>query len=167
VDAQTQAWIDQERARLTDTVRKHGWAIEYIGGDTCSRPGCECPKSEEPPFAYTIGMFGMAHPELLIVGVDPTTASGVLNDLGKRVRNGATLLPGGLITFDSWPHRIIPEDVPNAGEILLGANSYYQRPPEYSVPALQLSYDDVDGRFPWEPGCAEPQMQPRPGTFTA
>jgi hypothetical protein len=57
--------------------------------------------------------------------------------------------------------------VPNPGEILLGANGYYQRPPEYSVPALQLSYDDKEGRFPWEPGYASPAMQPRPGTFAA
>jgi hypothetical protein len=71
MDSQTQAWIDQEEARLAETVRMHGWAIQYIGGSSCSRPGCECPTSNEPPFAYTIGLFGLAHPELLIVGVDP------------------------------------------------------------------------------------------------
>lgn len=167
MDSQTQAWIDQEEARLAETVRMHGWAIQYIGGSSCSRPGCECPTSNEPPFAYTIGLFGLAHPELLIVGVDAQTAAEVLNDLGNRVRNGEPLLPGQFITFEKWPHRIIPEAVPNPGEILLGANAYYQRPSDYSVPALQLTYDDHHGRFPWEEGFAAPGMQPRPGTFTA
>ena len=167
MDAQTQAWIDQEQARLADTIRKHGWAIQYVGGESCSRPGCNCPKTEQPPFAYTIGLFGLAHPELLILGAGPQTSAGVLNDLGDRVREGAALLPGQLITFEGWPHRIIPEALPNPGEVLLGANAYYQRPAEYSVCALQLSYDDKEGRFPWEAGYSSPAMQPRPGTFAA
>ena len=167
MDAKTQAWIDQEQASLTDTIRKHGWAIQYVGGESCGKPGCSCPKSEQPPFAYTIGLFGLAHPELLIVGAGLQTSAVVLNDLGNRVRDGAALLPGQLITFEDWPHRIIPEAVPNPGEILLGANVYYQRPAEYSVPALQLSYDDKHGRFPWEAGYESPAMQPRPGTFAA
>ncbi len=86
---------------------------------------------------------------------------------GSRVRNGKALLPGQIITFDNWPHRIVPEDVPNPGDIVFSANRYYQRPKEVSVPVLQLSYDDLEGRFPWEDGYAAPQMQPRPGTFTA
>jgi hypothetical protein len=32
---------------------------------------------------------------------------------------------------------------------------------------LQLTYDDLQGRFPWEPGYAAPYLQPRPGTFGA
>ena len=41
--------------------------------------------------------------------------------------------------------------MPNPGEIVLGANRHYDRPPFMSVPVLQLSYDDRSGRFPWEP----------------
>jgi hypothetical protein len=112
-------------------------------------------------------MFGLGHAELLIVGVDPETAAGVLNTLGERIRAGEQLVPGIPVTFEEWPHTIVPEPVPNPGEILLRANDFYQRPPEYSVPALQLTYDDADGRFPWDEGYAAPHLQPRPGTFTA
>ena len=167
MNAKTQAWIDQEDADLVHKIRQHGWAIQYVGGESCSRPGCQCAPTDEPPFAYTIGLFGLAHPELLIVGAGMETSAGVLNDLGDRIRQGAALLPGQLITFEKWSHRIIPEVVPNPGKILLGANGYYQRPAEYSVPALQLSYDDTEGRFPWEDDYANPAMQPRPGTFAA
>lgn len=163
----TQAWIDQDSARLTAVIRKNGWSIQYIGGATCSRPDCECSEGDEPPFAYTVGLFGLGHPELLILGIDPETAVGVLNDLGERVRGGETLLPGQMITFDSWPHRIVPETVPNPGDIVFAANGFYQRPDEFSVPVLQLSYDDPAGIFPFEEGYAAPQMQPRPGTFKA
>lgn len=167
MDAQTQAWLDQEDARITKTIRRHGWAIEYVSGDACSHPDCDGCDADGPPFAYTIGLFGLGHPELLILGVPPGTAAGVLNDLGARVRTGANLLPGELITFQAWRHRIIAEQVPNPGEIVLAANRFYQRPDEYSVPVLQLSYDDTAGRFPWEEGYVAPEMQPRPGTFRA
>ena len=86
---------------------------------------------------------------------------------GERVRAGESLLPGQLITFAEWPYRIIPEEVPNAGGIVFGANDFYRRPAEFSVPVLQLSYDDLDGQFPWQAGYSAPQLQPRPGTFRA
>jgi hypothetical protein len=114
-----------------------------------------------------VGLFGLAHPELLIFGVPPETAVGVLNTLGQRIRDGEALLPGRLITFEEWPHRIIPESVPNPGEIVLQSNRFYLRPDEYSVPVLQLSYDDSEGRFPWDEGYGAPEMQPRPGSFQA
>ncbi len=167
MDAQTRAWLDQRAAQLTATVRRYGWFIQYVGGTACSTPGCDCPPGEGPPFAYTIGLFGLGHPELLIFGALPETAADVLNELGERIRSGESLLPGRLITFADWPHRIIPEEVPNPGEIVFGANDYYARPDDHSVPVLQLSYDDPAGRFPWEEGYAAPEMQPRPGTFRA
>jgi hypothetical protein len=49
---------------------------------------------------------------------------------------------------------------------VIGANSYY-RMTQASVPVLQLSYDDLEGRFPWEEGYSMPGLQPRPGEFRA
>jgi Domain of unknown function (DUF4262) len=168
IDARTQAWLDQEDARVAATIRRYGWAIEYVGGGSCSAPWC-CGDdgSDGPPFAYTVGLFGLDHPELLIFGVQPDAAAGVLNTLGQRIRSGGAILPGQIVAFDEWPHRIIPEEVPNPGEIVFSANRFYKRPPEASVPLLQLSYDDLAGRFPWEADYAAPAMQPRPGTFRA
>ena len=65
-----------------------------------------------------------------------------------------------------WPHRVLVEDVPNPGEIAFAANRYYQRPNEASVPLLQLTYDDRDGRFPTDDGYSNPDwVQPRPGDW--
>ncbi|MDP2624287.1 MAG: DUF4262 domain-containing protein [Actinomycetota bacterium] len=161
-----QAWADQEDARIIETIRRVGWFINYIGGECCSRPGCDSPPDEGPPFAYTIGLFGLGHPEMLIFGVDTTTAAGVLNALGEHVRHGGTVMPGVVIPVPGW-RRVVPEQVPNPGEIVLWANDFYQRPPEHSVPVIQLTYDDDQGRFPWDEGYTTPELQPRPGTFTA
>ena len=120
------------------------------------------------PFGYTIGLFGLGHPELLILGSDRDTACGVLNHVGGRIRDGQDLVAGELLTFDDWPHRIVVEPVPNPGEIVFAANRHYQRPSEASVPVHQLTYDDIAGRFPWNPGYSIPaHVQPRPGTYTA
>ena len=167
MEPQYQAWIDQDDAETIAIIRRFGWKVQYIGGDECACPTCEGAASEGPPFAYTVGLFGLGHPELLIFAVEPSTAAGLLNTLGRRIRSGETLLPGGLLKFVEWQHRVIPETVPNPGDILFGANRFYQRPDHESVPALQLSYDDSEGRFPWEKGYSEPDLQPRPGTFRA
>ena len=76
MDSRTQSWIDQDEAWMADTIRRRGWAIQYVGGEECSRPGCGCPAGNEPPFAYTVGLFGLAHPELLVFGVPPEVAGG-------------------------------------------------------------------------------------------
>lgn len=167
MDTATRAWLDQEDAMITDVIRRFGWYIQYVGGGLCTRPGCDGGDDESPAFAYTVGLFGLGHPELLIFGVDPHTAAAILNDLGERVRNGDTLLPAQLITLEGWTYRIIPEEVPNPGDIVFTANRFYQRPAEASVPVLQLSYDDEDGRFPWDEGNVDPGRQPRPGSFSA
>ena len=164
MDAQTLAWLDQEDAHTAAMIRSHGRYINYVD---CEAAGCGCTDVEGPPFAYTVGLFGLHHPELLIFGVPPGTAASVLNDLGERIRSGENLLPGSLVTLEDWPRRIIPEPVPNPGEIVFAANRYYARPDEFSVPVLQLSYDDKAGRFPWESGYSAPESQPRPGTFRA
>jgi hypothetical protein len=158
-DAQIQAWLDQEDAMVAQTIRKHGLFIQFVGGH---------PEEVPSSFAYTVGLFGLGHPELVVLSTDPSTASGLLNHLGDRVRGGDNLVPGQLLTFDEWPHRITVEELPNPGEIVLAANRHYQRPPEVSVPAYQLTYDDLAGRFPWEPDYSNAgNLQPRPGSWRA
>jgi hypothetical protein len=167
MDAAEQAWIDQHDAHISAMVRRYGWYIAYIGGGSCDCPGCDDEDTDSPPFAYTVGLFGLAHPELLIFGVGRETAANVLNGLGSEVRAGEPVLAGQMLGFEEWQHRFVPETVPNPGEIVFDANRYYQRPNEFSVAVLQLSYDDAEGRFPWEEDYADPELQPRPGMFKA
>jgi hypothetical protein len=158
-DPQTIAWLDQEDAHLARLIRTHRFAVQYVGaGDG---PG-------EPAFAYTVGLFGLGHPECVIVGVGHDNAHGILGHVATDVADGRNLVPGELLTWPEWGGRIVVENVPNPGEIVLAANRFYERPAEYSVPAFQLTWCHPDGSFPWDPGwdCG-PECQPRPGTWRA
>jgi hypothetical protein len=156
---QLQAWLDQEDQHVAQIIRKHGLFIQFVSGDTGEPP---------PSFAYTVGLFGLGHPELVVLSTDMETASGLLNHLGRRIRDGDNLIPGCLLSFDEWSHRVTVEELPNPGEVVLSANRHYQRPPEASVPAYQLTYDDRWGHFPWDSGYAnEAYLQPRPGNWRA
>jgi len=154
-----QAWLDQDDARTTRTIREHAVAITYVGAD---------PRERLTSFAYTTGLFGLGHPELLVLGLDDGTAGALLNEVTRQIRAGRDLVPGELLAFQEWSHRVLVEEVSNPGDILFAANRFYQRPDEASVPAYQLTYDDTAGRFPGAPGYAVPDwVQPRPGEFDA
>ena len=158
-DPQTTAWLDQEDAHLAQLIRTHRWAVQYVGaGDS----------PDEPAFGYTIGLFGLGHPELVVVGSGPDDTHGILDRAAGLVTAGRDLVPGELLEFDDWAGRLVVESMPNPGEVVLGANRHYQRPPEVSVAALQLTWSHADGLFPWDPAYTRgPECQPRPGTWRA
>ena len=158
-DPQTTAWLDQEDAHLAAVIRRSRFAVQYVGpGD---QPG-------EPAFGYTIGLFGLGHPELVVVGLGATATHALLDALAGEVVAGRALVPGELVEQASVRGGLVVEECPNPGEVLLGANRWYRRPPEYSVPALQLTWSSPPGCFPWDPGWDGGRHgQPRPGTWTA
>ncbi|HWA66695.1 MAG TPA: DUF4262 domain-containing protein [Mycobacteriales bacterium] len=158
-EAQIQAWLDQEDRHTSILIRKYGWALQHV---------CGGPDDIPSAFAYTIGLFGFGHPELVVLGLPTAMAGSLLNHLGDRVRGGNDLVPGELLSFPAWPHRVIVEELPNPGDVVLAANRHYGHPPFASVPAYQLTYDDEQGRFPWEDEYAgSPNAQPRPGRWSA
>ena len=142
-DPQTTAWFDQEDANLARTIRVHRWAVQYVGAGE---------EPDEPAFGYTIGLFGLGHPELVVVGLGPAATHGVLDRVADLVVGGRDLMPGELLPVADTATRLLVETVPNPGEVVLGANRLYQRPAEVSVGALQLTWSDADGRVPSDPG---------------
>jgi hypothetical protein len=158
-DPQTIAWLDQEDTRLAQTVRAYRVAVQYV---------MRGEESDEPPFGYTVGLFGVGHPELVVVGLDHVQACGLLNKVAGMVFGGRDLVAGEVITDDDGEEVLTVEVLPNPGEVLFSANRYYQRPDEFSVPAYQLTWAHTGGIFPWDPRWpCEPQCQPRPGTWRA
>lgn len=158
-DAAVQAWLDQQAELVAQHIRETGVHLEYVIGDF---------DAQQTSLCYTVGLFGLGRPELLVTGLNMHNAHGLLNDLARQVYEGRQLVPGEIVTFDHWRHRVFVEQSPNPGEIVLAANLHYQRPAEFSVPVLQLTTDDVLGNFPWDPGYSvDPWRQPRPGTFSA
>jgi hypothetical protein len=158
-DAQTIAWLDQEDARLAQTIRTHRLAVQYVAAGE---------ESDEPGFGYTVGLFGLGHPELVAVGLDYDTAGRLLNKVAALVVDGRDLVPGEVLRDDDGVPVITVEVVPNPAQILFSANRFYQRPDEYSVPAFQLTWALDGGIFPWDEGFpCDPACQPRPGTWSA
>lgn len=161
------AFFDQENARLADQIRRFGVSIQMIGGGRCSEPGCCAPVSARP-FAYTVGLFGIGHPELVVVGLDISESSRALNAAARSALDGHPIMPGVEMTVAGWSRRFVAEAVPNPGDIAFAANDFYQRPPEFSVALLQLSYPDPRGRFPSHPSYSgSRKRQPRPGDWDA
>ena len=158
LDMRTRAWLDQEDRRTAAIIREHRVYIESILGGPAARP----------PFAYTVGPFGMAHPELLVVGLCHHESGDILNEIAGRVIAGHDFIPNETVSLPGWDHHFVTEAIPNPAEIVFAANRFYQRPDEASVPVLQLTYPDEAGRFPWDAGYSLPAWrQPRPGSFRA
>ncbi len=167
MDPATVAWLDQQDAWTRGTVRTYGWAVEYVGGGTCSHPGCSGGASEMP-FGYTVGLHGMGHPELLIFGCDQQVTVRVLNSLGRQVMLGTDLFEGGECEVEGWPRTMRLLGVPNPEQILLAAYRFYRCDRPGAIEAYQLCWSDAAGRFPWEPDCAaDARSQPCPGDFAA
>lgn len=147
-----QQWLDQEDAWFRETMRRCGWAIQYV--------------SSAPPVAYTVGLTGFDHPEIAIFGLGQSQAATALNALGELVRSGARLADGSEVPVLGVPIKLF--DLPNPADVLFTANQIYGRLREESVPALQAIYPDNDHVWPWEPGCQlTPGLQPMPGQFRA
>ncbi len=156
-DPQTTAWLDQEDAHLAAVIRRTRFAVQYVG------PG-DLPT--EPAFGYTIGLFGLGHPELVVVGRGSSATHTLLDAVAGEVVAGRSVVPGELLEVGR--EELVAEECPNPGEVLLSANRWYRRPAEHSVPALQLTWASPSGYFPWDPGWDGGRHgQPRPGTWTA
>src|SRR3954451_17845917 len=116
-DPQTIAWLDQEAPHLAQVPRPRRWAVQYVG------PG---DGTHEPAFAYTIGLFGLGHPELVVVSLSPTVADALLEAVAELVDDGRDFAPGYLLPVANQERRLVVEELTNPGEVVLAANRFYQ-----------------------------------------
>lgn len=129
--------VDQYDAWQRETIRRHGWALQAVLGE-----------EDSPPFVYTVGLSGFAHPELIIFSTSQTTAATVLNDLGELVREGDRLEAGDVIAVRSGDVHLL--EFPESAEWLLGANNLYRLPDQPPVPVLLVVPDDELTETPGE-----------------
>lgn len=154
-EAQIIAWSDQQNAWQRDTIRRHGWAVTAVFGDELGEY-----------FAYTVGLSGFEHPELLVTGMPPEVAGRLLNEYGERVKAGQRLRPGDqrLDAIARRPVELLEVTDSRQAE-MLDANGWYAEPDGPPVPALQLVWSDPAGLLPWEPGYSlASHLQPLHGT---
>lgn len=95
-DGRRQDAVTDHYVRMVDTF---GWAAIGV--------------TAEVPWTYTVGLrWRLDHPELVVVGVDPTEAHQLLRQIVEHIEDGAALragtlvvLPGVEVTFGHVHHR--------------------------------------------------------------
>jgi hypothetical protein len=100
---------------------------------------------------YTIGLTGKGLPELIVLGLDQSTAHWVLNDVAALAVGGQALTPGGVIVIDAGHLPLKVANFDDREPLILAAIRYYRAEPDRRVSAVQLVWA-VDGAFPGEPG---------------
>jgi hypothetical protein len=144
---QSQQWLDQMDARIREAIRKYGWYCMAVEGEE---------EHGQPGFAYTIGLTGFGHPELLAYGLHPSYAHKLFGALVRKVRSGTTLTEETELTLPIWTVHLHQQavrfmPVPSPRWSLLWAADAYKPAP---IQALQVVWADGKGQFPWEPGYA-------------
>ncbi|MEJ8812908.1 DUF4262 domain-containing protein [Variovorax ureilyticus] len=123
-------------ATLKRRIAQEGWAMAGVGTGRAS-----------VTFVYTVGLQkSFAHPDLIMFGVPPAEAEGVIDAIARRVKAGEPahedVMIVGAAEVPLMPRRADAERV----GLLVPAQLARGR---YSY--LQLVWPDGKGLFPWEP----------------
>jgi len=133
------------------TIEKYGWQAMLVSS-----------KEQSRSFAYTIGLFDVfGFPELVTVGLATDVAHAALGYAVEAMQNG--------VDHSEGSH---PDIVGNVGVVFRPVSREWYEKTMYrtdwyydgaEIPALQLIYPDLEGRFQWEEGFnnyfLQPQMQ--------
>jgi Domain of unknown function (DUF4262) len=125
-------------------IREHGCSVVSIPGE-----------ANEPPCVFSVGLFAnYDHPELIMFGMRPKDGHAIINDIRDRVAAGQKFRDGDIsddflengykIAFWDVPFMIYPK--------YLGTAIWFYR--KFGpFPCLQVIWQDINRRFPWEADC--------------
>lgn len=133
-------------------VRKHGCHIMGI-------------EDADPPFAFSIGLFlNYGHPELIIFGQSAGTAQAIITLIRDQVAAGHQFVDGDVsdemlengykLGFLQVPVGIYPR--------YLGTAIWFYGKTRLQFPCLQVVWQDVNRRFPWETDCSAAVKKDQP-----
>jgi hypothetical protein len=118
-----------------------------------------------PPFAFSIGLFlNFGHPELVIFGQSSENAQAIINLIRDRAASGHKFADGDIsddllendykLGFWQVPFAAYPE--------YLGTAIWFYCKSRLAFPCLQIIWQDVDRRFPWEAECSSAVKEQQP-----
>ena len=144
-----EAWaiVDDGEEFIRRCVREFGWAVQLVPSGA---------SSEEPAFAYTVGLHrSFGHPELIIFGLGLEDMHSVLNLLGDLIKDGRVLHAGervaDVLVGRDLLLREVTSDTCFRSHVGYAMWFYGGRP----FKLLQALWPDRHGMFPGE-GAAEP-----------
>ncbi len=143
-------------------IETSGWAIEPVAARTELDP-------PQPPYAYSIGLeSGFGVPEVVVFGLQPVAAKGLLGLVVDLVRDGVEIPLGvvftGLLDND-LRSALLPVDLMHYGGLFTTAAAWHGAE---GFRMTQLVWPDRSGWLPWESGfdARVSRAQPVIGGFT-
>lgn len=130
-DGSDEEYLDVLRAIISE----HRWAIQFV-------------EDEQRPFAYTVGLHGMGHPELLITGLPPQTSARLLNSIAHQMVDGDMWLrPAVHIDYQNeFLLEVVEVEHPDV-HLKCAVGLFGAR-----IRAFQLVWADDRRRWPWDRG---------------
>jgi hypothetical protein len=128
--------VDDVLATIARKVETYGWAITCVGA-----------QRRRAPWAYTVGLTALGHPELLVTGLTPQRAARLLNGMATHVLHAEAPPAGDRFTFGDFP-RMEAVEVAEP-HVHLPVAVRFGGP---AVRGLQLVRCDDRGTWTWEPG---------------
>ncbi len=129
---------------------KIAWVVETNGW--CAEPVAAMEDPPTPGYTYTIGFeTTYDHPEVVIFGLQPVMARGLIEMLAVHIDAGGVIPDGmfvGLLDND-LPAAMLPVDMEEHAALFAGATRFHGRD-DYRV--CQFVWPDRNGKMPWDEG---------------
>jgi hypothetical protein len=136
-----------EREKVAWMVEENGWALVPVAPRYDTVPPV-------PGYSYTVGLtssFGF--PEVVVFGLTPVAARGIVDDVVGIVRTDSASVPVGEVFTGLYDNDLRSALVPLAADEVSGifpaADAWHGNTP-YDV--VQLVWPDRNGWLPWESG---------------
>lgn len=106
-----------------------------------------------PGHIYTVGLYEMGFPEIIIVGLPPQVGHGIIRNIYiQNIANGIQLETSrAYCDFANLPIAFIDVDFAYKKEYMLLLDNYYNDRSN-EVPAIQMLWSDKNGKLPYEHG---------------
>jgi hypothetical protein len=151
--------------RFLEIVDEFGWHVMNVAPRVDS-------KDKKEWFSYSTGLFrAFGHPEILLCGLDSSTAHRVINDIGKEVKAGRTFeieTSYDGIFADGVRCQFQSVNKGNYADYVGWAMWFYEGS---EFPVWQCFWPDRSGLYPWEKECdpfvveVQPQLYKFQGTI--
>jgi hypothetical protein len=152
--------------QLASAIATHGFAVVPVGYGGCSDPACCGPRARHP-WTYSVGLAEIGQPEVVLMGLTPTSAHFAISWIAEQARTGEPVPVDDPFELERVRVKLI--DVPSGwlltdpSRMAMWFVHYDPSGRSRRLPAVcQLVWADADGRFPDDPDCDDAVASQQP-----